>query len=88
MRRETLDVAFVEVLAPLQEVDISLLPFAPLNDEPPPLFRLVASEHPSIAIVNGAMCVPEVGLHPLRRSIVEVEENGILAGNSEAVRRS
>src|ERR1700730_1153237 len=86
MRRKTLNVAFVEVLASLEEIDISLLPLAPLNDKPPPLFRLIASENFSIAIVNGAVRIPEVSLNPLRSRIVKVDEYGILAGDPKAIR--
>lgn len=81
---KTLNVALVEVLARLKEVYISLLPFALLNNMFPTVLRLKPGKDLSIAIVNGAMCLPEMCVHLLRRSIVEVEEYGILTGDAKA----
>jgi len=52
----------------------------------PALLCLKAGKNLSIAIVDGAMCIPEACVYLLRRSIAEVEKYGILTGNAKAVR--
>jgi hypothetical protein len=85
---QSLDKALVEILAGLEKINITLLPLALLAV--PVLLvlfrllkRLVTGDNLAIAIVDRDVCIPKAELNTLSCRILEVEEDGVLAFDTQ-----
>lgn len=86
LRGQALDVAFIIVLAHLEEVGISFLPLSSLDCTFPLLGSLEFGDDLTVSVVDQAMCFPEHSFDTFGSCIIEVGEESCLAGNAQSER--
>lgn len=82
VRCKTLDVALVEELAGLDEVSVSFLELALLDDHLLLVSLAVFNQELLISVVDLGMGVPQTFSNPLAGGIFEIEEDSILGGRA------
>ena len=81
---KTLDVALVEELACLDEINVMLLQLAPLNNVLFLIAFLVLTHILPVAIVDGDMGIPKSLSYSLSAGKFDVEEDGCFARQAES----